>query len=81
MGERAAMPPAPLIYGWVMVALAFVTGAVVVGQNYLNGILVVSLRGCFEISNRGIFLATTGVTMLAFGPSAPSPASSSPDWR
>ena len=49
---------------------AFITGADGVGQNYLNGILIVSLRERFEISNQIIFMATTGVTMLALGRSA-----------
>lgn len=53
-----------------MVVLAFIIGAVGVGQSYLNGILIVSLRERFEISNEAIFMATTGVMMLAFGVSA-----------
>jgi hypothetical protein len=48
MGKEQGPPR--IFYGWVMVALAFITGVVGVGQNYLNGILIVSLRERFEIS-------------------------------
>lgn len=70
MDTQISTPTTSVFYGWIMVVLAFITGAVGVGQTYLNGILIVSLRERFEISNEAIFMATTGVMMLAFGVSA-----------
>jgi sugar phosphate permease len=60
-------PKSRFFYGWVIVLLAALTQAVSFGQLYLNGILIVSFREMFKVSNQQIFLATTGLMTITYG--------------
>lgn len=60
-------PKSRFFYGWVIVLLAALTQAVSFGQLYLNGILIVSFREMFKVSNQEIFLVTTGLMTITYG--------------
>ncbi|TCR80759.1 MFS transporter [Rhizobium sp. BK376] len=62
-----AVPKPKLYYGWVIVFFSALMQAVGPGQVYLNGIIIVSFRDRFAVSNEEILLATTGIMMISYG--------------
>jgi MFS family permease len=59
--------PTPFYWGWFMVGVSFLVQGVGIGNQFLNGLLLLPLQNRYQVASSTILLGTAGAMMLGAG--------------